>query len=43
MNAIPVTVANEGAQTGTLLSMELTVTDTTTNETKYFYSADSGR
>jgi hypothetical protein len=43
MIAIPVTVANEGAQTGTLLSMELAVTDPRTNETKHFYSADFGR
>jgi hypothetical protein len=43
MIAIPVTVANEGAQTGTLLSMELAVTDPRTNETKRFYSADFGR
>ena len=43
MIAIPVTVANEGAQTGTLLSMELAVTDPRTNETKHFYGADFGR
>jgi hypothetical protein len=43
MIAIPVTVANEGAQTGTLLSMELAVTDPRSNETKHFYSADFGR
>jgi hypothetical protein len=43
MIAIPVTVSNEGAQTGTLLSMELAVTDPRTNETKRFYSADFGR
>jgi len=41
--AIPVTVANEGAQTGTLPSMELAVTDPRSNETKHFYSADFGR
>jgi hypothetical protein len=41
--AIPVTVANEGAQTGTLPSMELAVTDPQGNETKHFYSADIGR
>ena len=39
MIAIPVTVANEG----TLLSMELAVTDPRTNETKHFYNADFGR
>jgi len=43
MIAIPVTLANEGAQTGTVLSMELAVTDPRTNETKRFYSADFGR
>jgi hypothetical protein len=43
MVAIPVTLANEGAQTGTVLSMELTVTNPKTNETKRFYSADFGR
>lgn len=43
MIAIPVTLANEGAQTGTVLSMELAVTDLRTNATKHFYSADFGR
>lgn len=43
MIAIPVTLANEGAQTGTVLSMELAVTDPRTNQTKRFYSADFGR
>jgi hypothetical protein len=43
MIAIPVTLANEGAQTGTVLSMELSVTDPRTNETKQFYSAEFGR
>jgi hypothetical protein len=41
--AIPVTIANEGAQTGTVLTMELAVTDPRTNQTKRFYSADFGR
>ena len=41
--AIPVTFANEGARTGTVLSMELAVTDPRTNETKLFYAADFGR
>jgi len=41
--AIPVTFANEGARTGTVLSMELAVTDPRTNQTKYFYAADFGR
>jgi hypothetical protein len=43
MIAIPVTIANEGAQTGTVLTMELAVTDPRTNQTKRFYSADFGR
>lgn len=43
MIAIPVTLANEGAQTGTVLSMELAVTDPRTGQTKRFYSADFGR
>jgi hypothetical protein len=43
MIAIPVTFANEGARTGTVLSMELTVTDPRTSQTKYFYAADFGR
>lgn len=43
MIAIPVTLANEGAQTGTVLTMELAVTDPRTNQTKRFYSADFGR
>jgi hypothetical protein len=41
--AIPVTFANEGARTGTVLSMELAVTDPRTNQTKLFYAADFGR
>jgi hypothetical protein len=43
MIAIPVTIANEGAQTGTVLTMELAVTDPRSNRTKRFYSADFGR
>jgi hypothetical protein len=43
MIAIPVTLTNDGAQTGTVLSMELAVTDPRTNATKRFYSADFGR
>jgi hypothetical protein len=43
MIAIPVTLANEGAQTGTVLSIELSVTDPRTHETKQFYSAEFGR
>jgi len=41
--AIPVTFANEGARTGTVLSMELAVTDPRTGQTKHFYAADFGR
>jgi hypothetical protein len=41
--AIPVTFANEGARTGTVLSMELAVTDPRTKQTKHFYAADFGR
>lgn len=43
MIAIPVTLTNEGARTGTVLSIELAVTDTRTKETKLFYAADFGR
>ena len=41
--AIPVTITNEGARTGTVLSIELAVTDPRTRETKLFYAADLGR
>jgi hypothetical protein len=41
--AIPLTPTNDGAQTGTVLSMELAVTDPRSNATKRFYSADFGR
>lgn len=41
--AVPVTIANEGARTATILSMELAVTDPRTKETKRFYAADLGR
>ena len=41
--AIPVTIANEGARAGTVLSLELVVSDPTANETKRFYAADFGR
>ena len=41
--AIPLTFANEGARTGTVLSMELAVTDPRTKQTKHFYAADFGR
>lgn len=41
--AVPVTLANEGARTATVLSMELAVTDPRTKQTKYYYAADLGR
>ena len=41
--AIPVTLTNEGARTGTVLAIELAVTDPRTNQTKRFYAADFGR
>jgi hypothetical protein len=41
--AIPMTLVNEGAQTGTVLSIELEVTDPRTNAVKRFYAADFGR
>ena len=40
---IPVTLSNEGARSGVVLSMELAVTDPRTNQTKLFYAADLGR
>jgi hypothetical protein len=40
---IPVTISNEGARTGTVLSLELAVTDPKTNQTKLFYAANFGR
>lgn len=43
MIAIPVTLANDGARTGTVLQLELAVTDPRTNQTKRFYSAEFGR
>jgi hypothetical protein len=39
---IPQTIANEGARTGTVLSMRLTVADPQSNLSKRFYSADFG-
>ena len=41
--SIPITFTNEGARTGTILSIGLEVTDPRTNETKRFYSAELGR
>jgi hypothetical protein len=43
MVAIPVTLANDGARTGTVLSMTLEVTDPRGAGTKRFYAADIGR
>jgi len=43
MIAVPVTITNEGARTGTVLSMELEVVDPRKNLTKRFYAADFGR
>lgn len=40
--SIPVTIANEGAQTGTVLHMDLAVTDPRTKQTKHFYAAEFG-
>jgi hypothetical protein len=40
---IPVTISNEGARTGTVLSLELEVNDPKTNQTKRFYAANFGR
>ena len=41
--AVPVTLANEGARTATVLSMELVATDPRTGASKKFYAADLGR
>jgi hypothetical protein len=43
MISIPVTFANEGARTGTVLSIGLEVTNPRTKETKRFYAAELGR
>ncbi len=40
--AIPVTIANDGARTGTVISMELEVQNLKTNATKRYYSAFLG-
>ncbi len=42
MISIPVTIANEGAQTGTALHLDLAVTDPRTKQTKHFYAAEFG-
>ena len=39
---VPVTLSNEGAQTGTVLHMDLAVTDPRTNQTKHFYASEFG-
>lgn len=39
---IPLTVTNEGARTGTILSFFMTVTNLESNAVKHFYSAGSG-
>lgn len=39
---IPVTLANDGARTGTILSLDLIVTNPKTGDTKRFYSAQTG-
>ncbi len=39
---IPVTLANDGARTGTVLSLDLTVKNTKNGDTKKFYSAQTG-
>jgi hypothetical protein len=41
--SLPVTLTNEGARTGTVLSMDLEITDPRTKQTKRFYAADIGR
>jgi hypothetical protein len=41
--AIPVTIINEGARTGTVMSMDLAVRSPERNLSKRFYSADLGQ
>jgi hypothetical protein len=41
--AIPLTIINQGARTGTILSMNLVVTDLQTKLSKRFYSANFGQ
>jgi hypothetical protein len=43
MISLPVTLTNEGARTGTVLAMELAVTEGEGKPTKRFYAADLGR
>lgn len=40
---VPVTLLNDGGRTGTILSMDLEVTNPKTGETKRFYAANFGR
>lgn len=40
---VPITLLNDGGRTGTVLSMDLDVTNPKTKETKHFYAADFGR
>lgn len=42
MISIPVTITNEGAETGTALQLDLAVTDPRTKQTKHFYAAEFG-
>ena len=42
MISIPVTFSNEGARTGTVLDLDLAVTDPRTKKTKHFYAAEIG-
>lgn len=39
---VPITLTNEGAQTGTVLHFDLAVTDPRTKQTKHFYAAEFG-
>ena len=41
--AVPVTISNAGARTGTIMSMSLEVTDPANNLSKKFYSANFGQ
>lgn len=43
MFAVPVTFVNDGGRTGTVLSIDLEVTNGKTNETKRFQASDFGR
>lgn len=42
MISIPVTITNDGAETGTVLQLDLAVTDPRTKQTKHFYAAEFG-